>query len=108
MVLAWSSGCISHEETVYHDVERKKIEFENDAAARIFYEALQNKSGFERREETTTKFEIPVVFDHKRRVVTGDNWHFNEAATRCDTNGDGRITEQEARIFSELKSKAVK
>jgi hypothetical protein len=25
---------------------------------------------------------------------------FNQAVRRCDTNGDGKITEQEARIFA--------
>ena len=34
------TGCIHHHETVYRDVERVKVEFENDTAGRLFYEAL--------------------------------------------------------------------
>jgi hypothetical protein len=46
-----------------------------------------------------------VVFDHKRRVVEGESVAFNHAVLRCDTNGDGRITELEARIFAEQADK---
>ena len=31
--------------------------------------------------------------------------HLNQAVRRCDTNGDGRITELEARIFAEQAEK---
>ena len=34
-------------------------------------------------------------------VVRGPNEAFNLAVTRCDTNRDGQITEQEARIFAD-------
>jgi hypothetical protein len=33
-------GCISHERTVYEEVPRSRVEFENDKAARVFYETL--------------------------------------------------------------------
>jgi hypothetical protein len=94
-------GCISHEETVYHDVERTKVEFENDAAARIFYQTSSEAHADRSREEAKTEVSLPVVFDHKRKVVTGPNMAFNRNVELCDTNKDGRITEQEARIFSE-------
>lgn len=100
---ALCTGCITHEETVYRDVSRVKVEFENDAAARLFYERLHENGESNRKEEISTSVAIPVVFGHKRRVVTGDNWLFNEAVSKCDTNRDGRITEQEARIYSEQK-----
>jgi len=48
---------------------------------------------------------VPVVFKHKRHVVEGESIAFNQAVRRCDTNGDGRITEQEARIFAESMGK---
>lgn len=98
-------GCITHEETVYRDVERVKVEFENDTAARVFYEALSKAPASRRREESRTEVNIPVVFEHKRKVVMGDNAAFNEAVTACDTNRDGRITEHEARIFAEQREK---
>ena len=94
------TGCITHEETVYRDVDRVRIEFENDTAARVFYEALSKAPASRHREESKTQVDIPVIFEHKRRVVTGDNAAFNEAVMQCDTNRDGKITEQEARIFA--------
>jgi hypothetical protein len=95
------TGCITHESTVVRDTERTKVEFENDAAARTFYEALSKAPCKDRRNESTTKYEIPILFEHRRHVVTGSNTAFNRAVELCDANKDGRITEQEARIFAE-------
>src|SRR5262249_6713212 len=99
------TGCVSHESTVTHDVERVKIEFENDTAARLFYEALSRRSPQETHKDSTTSFEIPVIFEYKRHVVSGSNAAFNRAVELCDLNKDGKITEQEAKIFSEQNPK---
>ena len=96
-----NAGCISTERTVYQEPERVKVEFENDAAGRLFYEALSKLESRHDRNESRTSISVPVVFEHKHRVVDGENVAFNQAVRRCDTNGDGRITEQEARIFAE-------
>ena len=99
------TGCmITHETTVVRDQERVRVEFENDAAARIFYEAL-SKRAEPQREISKTKLEIPVVLEHTCKVETGPNAAFNRAVERCDTNRDGRITEAEARIYAEWVSK---
>lgn len=95
------TGCITHEETVYHDVTRMSVEFENETAARVFYEALSKTPAKDRGNESSTSVSIPIVFEHKRREVGGENLAFNNAVTRCDTNRDGKITELEAKIYSE-------
>jgi hypothetical protein len=100
-----STGCISTEKTVYQEQDRAKVEFENDTAGRLFYEALSKLQSRHGRSESKTEVSIPVVFDHKRRVVEGESVAFNQAVRRCDTNGDGRITELEARIFAEQAEK---
>ncbi len=97
------AGCISHEQTVYRDEPRAKVEFENEAAGRIFYEALSKTPAHRGQSESTTRVSIPIVFNHKERVVRGENGAFNTAVRECDTNGDGRITEQEAKIFAETR-----
>lgn len=97
-VAAWT-GCISHQETVYRDVSRVSISFENDKAARLFYESLSLIHS-DQREESKTEIHVPVVFEHKRNVVTGDNERFNKAVAECDTNRDAKITESEAEIFA--------
>ncbi|MCD6050147.1 MAG: hypothetical protein K0Q55_1550 [Verrucomicrobia bacterium] len=102
-VVLLMAGCISHHETVYRDVERRPVEFENDVAARIFYETVMRSRNAGERTEVRTDVSLPVVFDHKKRVVSGPNVAFNEAVTMCDTNKDGRVTVQEARIYAELK-----
>ncbi len=97
-------GCISHEETTYSDVERVRVSFENDSAARIFYEALA-AAPHGRSTDSTTEVEIPLVFKVKSHVIPGQNAAFNQGVAKCDTNKDGIITETEARIFAENKSK---
>ena len=99
-----TAGCIHHEETNVRDVARVSVEFENEAAGRIFYEAL-SKSGQPRPTESKTDVSLPVIFAHKTRTVTGPNFAFNDAVNRCDTNHDGEITELEAKIFAENKPK---
>jgi len=99
------SGCITRNTTVVRDVARIRVEFENEAAGRIFYEALSKMKDSGSRSESTTKLEIPIIFEHERRVVRGSNEKFNEAVTRCDTNQDGKITEVEAKIFAEQVEK---
>ncbi|HHY85296.1 MAG TPA: hypothetical protein GYA07_07135 [Verrucomicrobia bacterium] len=95
-----ASGCITHRSTVYRDSERRKVEFESDAAARLFYETLSS-GGFDKgAAESATNVGIPFVFSHERKVVTGPNTRFNRAVEVCDANRDGVISEQEARIFA--------
>jgi hypothetical protein len=97
------AGCIHHSETVYRDVTRTQVQFENDKAARIFYEAFNSNSGNKDRTESQTKIELPIVFKDERRVVSGPNAAFNRAVELCDSNHNGIITEQEARIYAENK-----
>jgi hypothetical protein len=97
------SGCISHHSTVYKDVERTPVEFESDAAARLFYETMSKNSASRQHSESTTTIEIPIVFETKRTVLPGRNVEFNEAVALCDSNKDGRITETEAKIYANLK-----
>lgn len=104
-VLAIGNGCISSERTTYRDAERMKVEFENDTAGRLFYEALYKSSARNNRSESKTELSLPIIFEHKVRTVDGDNLLFNSAVRRCDSNGDGKITEQEARIFSQYTGK---
>lgn len=100
LILAAAPGCIAHKSTVYHDVSRMPVEFESDAAARLFYETLSKDSRGRNQSESTTEFSLPIVFSHERTVKTGPNAAFNEAVSICDSNKDGRITELEAKIFA--------
>lgn len=101
-LLAATSGCISHHETVTKDVGRLPVSFESDTAARHFYEGLEKYRGKKSGTESRTEFHIPIVFEHEVKTVNGPNAAFNDAVRRCDTNQDGKITEQEARIFLDL------
>src|SRR6266496_3560439 len=88
-----SAGCITHKSVVYQDVERVKVEFESDGAARLFYETLSKNSGPKNHSESTTTVSIPIIFEHEQKAVPGPNVKFNDAVAVCDSNKDGRITE---------------
>jgi hypothetical protein len=94
------AGCITHKSVVYQDVERVKVEFESDAAARLFYETLSRNTPSRTQSESTTTISIPIVFENEQKTVAGPNVKFNAAVAACDSNKDGRITELEARIFA--------
>lgn len=100
VVAASLTACISSKETVYRETERVKVEFENDAAARIFYEAFTKSPESHQRNEKTTSFNIPVIIHAQRTEKDSESSGFNTAVRRCDTNADGKITEAEARIFA--------
>jgi hypothetical protein len=94
------TACISSKETVYRETERAKVEFENDTAARVFYEAFTKSPESRQRNEKTTTFNIPVIIHTQRTEKDSENTAFNAAVRRCDTNADGKVTESEARIFA--------
>jgi hypothetical protein len=94
------TGCISHRETVRREPPRLAIEFENDAAARLFCDALSRVPSDRRASESETEISVPIIFSHTRREVSGQNERFNDAVQRRDTNCDGKITEAEARVYS--------
>jgi DNA polymerase (family 10) len=98
---AVGSGCIHTHETVVHDDSRTPVSCESDAAARTFYETLSRLPNGGLRQESKTEISIPIVFEHERKVVRGPNQAFDEAVNCCDTNRDGKITGQEARIFAD-------
>jgi hypothetical protein len=100
VLAACGSGCITHKSVVYQDVERVRVTFESDAAARLFYETLSQNPGGRRYSESTTTVSIPIIFENEQKTVPGPNVKFNDAVAACDTNKDGVITETEARIFA--------
>lgn len=94
------TGCIHHHETVYRDVKRTRVAFENDRAARIFYETYERMPHEKGGTESQTEIKVPLVFKDERKVVSGPNTSFNKAVDQCDTDSDGQITEREAEHFA--------
>jgi len=98
---AGAAGCISTNRTVRREEPRMQVEFENDTAGRLFYESLGHLRGHRGSSESHSHVSLPIIFDHQTTTIEGESIVFNEAVRRCDTNHDGKITELEARIFSE-------
>jgi hypothetical protein len=100
IVGATATGCIHATRTEVRDEARLPVEFESEAAGRIFYETLSKRPPQQEGEEQVTRVTLPVVFSDERRVVKGPNQGFNRAVRECDANGDRRITEVEAKVWA--------
>jgi hypothetical protein len=96
--LLTQTGCIISQTTSYKDVERAKITFASERAGRLFYETLARMPIKDRPE--SRRAVVLVVFNATHRTITGPNRHFNAGVERCDSNGDGTITDEEAQIFA--------
>ena len=94
------AGCIHTHQTTYKDESRVPVEFENESAGRMFYEALSRRPHSGDRQESRSEVSLPLVFSDESRVIQGPNIAFNRAVAEADTNKDGKITEIEARIFA--------
>ena len=100
VALALAPGCIHTSRTEVKDESRMAVEFENEVAGRVFYEALSKRPDRRNREESNTKVSLPIGFSNEYRVIQGPNHAFNQSVRECDTNHDARITESEARIWA--------
>jgi len=94
------AGCIHHHETIYKDENRASVEFENDAAAREFYQTVSRLPSSYAGSSSDTRVSIPFVFKHETEVRSGPYVRENKAIKACDTNHDGMISEEEARKFA--------
>lgn len=104
--VAWlmaAAGCVHTKRTEIVDEARTPVEFENELAGRIFHEAFGKLPNKGEGDEQVTRVELPLLFSDERRVVKGPAAAFNRAVRECDTNGDRRITEVEARIWAGTK-----
>lgn len=100
LVALGATGCIHTKRTEVVDEARVAVEFDNELAGRVFYEALSKRPARKEREEEVTDVSLPVVFSVEHRRVRGPNAGFNRAVRECDTNGDRKITEVEAKIWA--------
>ncbi len=101
--MVMTSGCIHRHKLVDHRDPRVPIAFETDTAARLFYEKLESNRSFSTLNGTRTAITVPLFFEHEVTSVRGSHVDFNLAVQTCDTNQNGIITEQEARIFCNPK-----
>ena len=98
-----AAGCVHTKRTEVVDEARMPVEFENELSGRIFHEAFGKRPNTGEGDEQVTRVELPLLFSDERRVVKGPAAAFNRAVRECDTNGDRRITEVEARIWAGTK-----
>jgi hypothetical protein len=75
---ALNTGCISTEQTVYHDQERVKVEFENHTAGKLSTKrSASSKTGVAGARQDGGFH--PRGFRPQRRVVEGESIAFNRA-----------------------------
>ena len=96
-----SAGCVTlyekHEEIAKGE-ERMKVDFESEHAAQLFNSCVAKKLT-NKPEKNTSRLAVPFVTFYSKTTVHSENARYNEEVLKCDSNGDGSITEAEARTY---------
>jgi len=107
-LLVLLTGCVSVKRYTYQDAPKSDMRFESLAAATTFYDALLAKK-FPTQQQSKgphgdVTISLPMPYMQYRQTRTSANVLFNEAATKADANHDGVISEEEARVYAQVKS----
>jgi len=90
------TGCISIERHIeFSDVDRLKVTFENKEAARIFFGTMSRMKLYHSEQTIQTFF---LVGWRVRWNLHETEW-FNHQVRRTDIDGNGLVTEQEAKTM---------
>ena len=89
------TGCVTR--TTVKNEPRETIHFGSERAAQTFYEAyLANRYPSDKKNVVAVWIGLP----YRHYTVSTDNVHFNQAVQSTDRNGDGVISEEEARDYA--------
>jgi len=88
------TGCVTR--TTVKNEPRETIHFGSERAAQNFYEAyLANRYPSDKKNVVAVWIGLP----YRHYTVSTDNVYFNQAVQSTDRNGDGVISEEEARDY---------
>lgn len=78
---------------------RKAVHFASVRAWETFHFKF---SQLEAPKKNTSTFLVPFLALHTKEWTLSPNAFYNDEITRCDIDGDGTITDEEARAYNEL------
>ena len=97
------TGCLvnhSQKRIIREHEERIPVRFESLGAAESFNE-IANSEDMRKTLGSSASFGVPFLIGLSRESVPSQNAFYNDQVSRCDINGDGLISDQEAYSFSD-------
>ena len=94
-------GCVTFyrkTERIGNKEPRMTVDFETEHAAQLFHSTVEKKL----RQPAPTdnsRIGVPFVTFYTKTRVMSENARYNAEVVKCDGNGDGKISEAEARTY---------
>ncbi len=101
LAILFCPGCLimqNKKEYLRRDESVKRVEFESEEAGRLFHK--QRKRNRCRTQAGNESLVIPFIIVYNKQTELSSNARYNNEIDKCDSNGNGMITLEEARIYS--------
>jgi hypothetical protein len=98
-----AGGCLtiySKTEVIRGDEARRPIRFESALAAHHFNTHMEDQSA----QLAHSHLSLPFVTFYSRQQVLSDNAFFNDQVGKCDTDQDGVISLEEAKVYARVEA----
>ena len=96
-------GCLftsASEKVIEPDAPRKSVQFESETAMAAFQKEADNRYLAGGGERGSGAFCIPFVVAIAETRVLSENAFYNMQVRKADANGDGTISDAEARVYA--------
>jgi hypothetical protein len=98
-----AGGCLinsSSEKVLEPDAPRTTVQFESEKAMAAFQKEVQGRYRSGGGERGSGAFAIPFVIAVAEKRVLSENAFYNTQVRNADVNGDGTISDAEARVYA--------
>jgi hypothetical protein len=102
--VALCGGCLinsSNEKVVQPDAKRVAVDFESEQALATFQKAVAARYAGDGGVVSRSGFAIPFVIGASEKRVLSENAFYNAQVVKADADGDGRLSEAEARVYAQ-------
>src|SRR5687768_13613113 len=96
-------GCLinsSNREVIEPDAKRMAVQFESEKAMAGFQKEVYHRYRAGGGEQGSGAFAVPFVMAVSETRVLSENAFYNRQVHKADVNGDGTISDAEARVYT--------
>ena len=96
-------GCLinsSNTKVIEPDAPRTSVQFQSETAMAKFQKAAENRYRAGGGERGSGSFAIPFVIAASETRVLSENAFYNTQVRKADVDGDGTISDAEARVYA--------
>ena len=104
IALCLGGGCLVNsgsEKVVESDAKRMKIDFESEEGLSKFQGTVRQRYETGGGVVSKSGFAIPFVVAVGEKRVLSENAYYNGEVAKADANGDGKISDAEARVYAQ-------